>query len=48
MIKDCTPYYNLNMPGLIDLFRSIESYLNKMKHVIFETLYYDKYSNDST
>ena len=35
------------MPGMIDLYESVNRYLDRMKHVIFETLHYDKYSNFS-
>ena len=29
---------------MIDLYKSLNLYLERKKHVIFETLYYDKYS----
>ena len=30
----------MNMPGMIDLYKSINRYLIKKKFVIFETLHY--------
>ena len=44
-MKDCTPYYDMNIPGLIALMNSVKTHLLKTKQVLFETLHFDKYSD---